>query len=638
MKFFPINTIAAILFAALTFMSCETTRKDTNKFQDDTLLKIADWQDRRQSDSIYQYLQHPQPAYREMAALALASVQDSAAVLKLQQLQADTTVAVRTAAAFALGQTPSSKTGEVIAAWYLQETSPRVKRELLEAYGKTTRQISLDLFALQTDTLIAAGQAWGIYRLGLRGMANDSLTTRAMALLAQPWPTSVRLGAAHYLARGPKQIPARFNQHVIHVASNDPSVDVRIATVSSLRRFPNDSTAVVLANLLRSDADYRVRVSAVRALQAFPNHHLLLPSLHDAHLQVQVAAAEALKALADVTLSDTLLQQARRAQHWRVKGTLYAAVLVKDAPQAVVSEVIAAARAAQNPYARAALIGALEQTPGSFDFLVAELGDTSAAPVVRSTAATALVTLNTTMGAAASSRFAPVYEQFVQVGDAPIIGTLAGALADTALAYKKIFKDVTFLRHARARLSLPRDNEAVQPVEAALAYFDGRSEPTPVVNAFNHPIDWTLVKGLRRHQRARIKTAKGDMIIRLLVEEAPGSVANFVQLLQQHYFDRKNFHRVVPNFVAQGGCNRGDGWGSEDYSIRSEFSPRRYTTGSLGMASAGKDTEGTQWFITHSPTPHLDGRYTIFAEVEQGMEVAAQLEVGDEIISVTLEP
>jgi cyclophilin family peptidyl-prolyl cis-trans isomerase len=113
-------------------------------------------------------------------------------------------------------------------------------------------------------------------------------------------------------------------------------------------------------------------------------------------------------------------------------------------------------------------------------------------------------------------------------------------------------------------------------------------------------------------------------------------VANFISLAQKDYFDKKFFHRVVPNFVIQGGCKRGDGSGSEDYSIRSEFSQRRYTTGSVGMASAGKDTEATQWFITHSPTPHLDGRYTIFAVVESGMEVVQRIEVGDQILDVDI--
>jgi cyclophilin family peptidyl-prolyl cis-trans isomerase len=122
------------------------------------------------------------------------------------------------------------------------------------------------------------------------------------------------------------------------------------------------------------------------------------------------------------------------------------------------------------------------------------------------------------------------------------------------------------------------------------------------------------------------------------VEEAPGSVANFITLALNKYFDDKYFHRVVPNFVVQGGCPRGDGWGSEDYSIRSEFLPHRYKTGSIGMASAGKDTEGTQWFITHSPTPHLEGRYTIFAAVEEGMDIVHKIEVGDRIVSVEIIP
>lgn len=127
------------------------------------------------------------------------------------------------------------------------------------------------------------------------------------------------------------------------------------------------------------------------------------------------------------------------------------------------------------------------------------------------------------------------------------------------------------------------------------------------------------------------------MKVRLFVNEAPGSVSNFVSLARNNYFDGKLFHRVVPNFVIQTGCNRGDGWGSEDYSIRSEFSSRRYSTGTMGMASAGKDTEGTQWFITHSPTPHLDGRYTIFGEVVEGLKVLDFIEIGDRINDVEVE-
>ncbi|HAA19147.1 MAG TPA: peptidylprolyl isomerase [Cytophagales bacterium] len=135
-----------------------------------------------------------------------------------------------------------------------------------------------------------------------------------------------------------------------------------------------------------------------------------------------------------------------------------------------------------------------------------------------------------------------------------------------------------------------------------------------------------------------LSTSKGDIEWQLQVNEAPGSVESFLTLVDSGYYNGKTLHRVVPNFVVQGGCPRGDGFGGQDYSIRSEFAPLKYTTGAVGLASAGKDTESCQWFITHSPTPHLEGRYTIFAYVTRGQEVVQQLEVGDVIENVTLFP
>ena len=123
----------------------------------------------------------------------------------------------------------------------------------------------------------------------------------------------------------------------------------------------------------------------------------------------------------------------------------------------------------------------------------------------------------------------------------------------------------------------------------------------------------------------------------LYPQSAPGSVANFVALVADGFFNGKNFHRVVPNFVIQGGCPRGDGFGALDYSIRSEHGLHWYDgAGYLGMASAGPDTEGTQFFITHSPTPHLDGRYTIFGKVKTGLEAVDQIQPGDLIETITL--
>jgi cyclophilin family peptidyl-prolyl cis-trans isomerase len=136
---------------------------------------------------------------------------------------------------------------------------------------------------------------------------------------------------------------------------------------------------------------------------------------------------------------------------------------------------------------------------------------------------------------------------------------------------------------------------------------------------------------------ARLETNRGTVVLELLGNEAPGTVANFVTLARNGYYNGLTFHRVVPDFVVQGGDPRGDGWGGPGYTIRCEYNPLRYTRGTVGMALSGKDTGGSQFFITHSDQPHLDGRYTIFGRVSEGMDIVDTIQVGDVINEVTIE-
>jgi cyclophilin family peptidyl-prolyl cis-trans isomerase len=288
-----------------------------------------------------------------------------------------------------------------------------------------------------------------------------------------------------------------------------------------------------------------------------------------------------------------------------------------------------------NPYQKAGLLSALQHSAAAF---IQEQFFSTDIPVVKLAAATSIVSLNhhKAFDSPALKDFSTFYINAIGDGDPAAIGIITSALTDPELGYKNIISDYSFLQTAADKMSLPRDYEALQPLLDAIAYFEDREPTSLLQNGYNHPIDWALVRQIPATQQAVITTTKGAITMQLFVEEAPGSVGNFVALVRQQYFNGKYFHRVVPNFVVQTGCNRGDGWGSEDYSIRSEFSLRRYKTGSVGMASAGKDTEGTQWFITHSPTPHLDGRYSLFAEVTSGLDVLDQIEVGDKIINIEL--
>jgi cyclophilin family peptidyl-prolyl cis-trans isomerase/HEAT repeat protein len=135
--------------------------------------------------------------------------------------------------------------------------------------------------------------------------------------------------------------------------------------------------------------------------------------------------------------------------------------------------------------------------------------------------------------------------------------------------------------------------------------------------------------GARKNPLAIIHTKKGDIRIELLAADAPMTVYNFIQLAKRGFYDGLSFMRVVPNFVLQAGDPRNDMHGGPGYQIRCEINLRPYLTGTVGMALSGKDTGGSQFFITHSPQPHLDGGYTVFGQVVAGMDVVNKIARGD---------
>jgi cyclophilin family peptidyl-prolyl cis-trans isomerase len=129
-----------------------------------------------------------------------------------------------------------------------------------------------------------------------------------------------------------------------------------------------------------------------------------------------------------------------------------------------------------------------------------------------------------------------------------------------------------------------------------------------------------------------IETDRGTIQIELAVIDAPLTVENFIALARKQYFNGLSIHRVVPNFVIQDGDPRGDGEGAPGYTIRDELNERPYLRGTVGMAlDPWPDSGGSQWFITHSPQPHLDGKYTVFGRVISGMEVVDQIQQWDVI-------
>jgi cyclophilin family peptidyl-prolyl cis-trans isomerase len=173
------------------------------------------------------------------------------------------------------------------------------------------------------------------------------------------------------------------------------------------------------------------------------------------------------------------------------------------------------------------------------------------------------------------------------------------------------------------------DQMVVDSAEAALTSM-GVLYREPVVKLIRDPIDWNKIEHM---PDTMLIQSKFDMIyIKLNTYESPLSALNMIKLAKINWFANNFIHRIVPNFVIQSGDNTGTGDGGPDYRIRTEIAPTRYdSAGVVGMASSGKDTEGSQWFITECPTPHLNTRYTIWGEVVKGGENIEKFQLNEKI-------
>jgi peptidyl-prolyl cis-trans isomerase B (cyclophilin B) len=136
--------------------------------------------------------------------------------------------------------------------------------------------------------------------------------------------------------------------------------------------------------------------------------------------------------------------------------------------------------------------------------------------------------------------------------------------------------------------------------------------------------------------RAIMETSKGTINLVLFDKDAPNTVKNFTDLAEKGYYDGLSFHRVIDNFMVQGGCPQGTGTGGPGYKINCEINANKHLAGTLSMAHAGKNTGGSQFFICHSPQPHLDGVHTTFGQTED-MAVVNAIRKGDKILSLKIE-
>jgi len=623
---------------------------EENIFHDEMRQMIYTLQDKRDTQTLLPVLKDRHPGHREAAALAFASVQDKAAIQPLAPLLQDNSLEVRSACAYALGQIGDPEAEPLLIKALDKEESPQVKGYILEALGKCgTDQglaflVSLDLS--KGEEVLRLGQTRGIYRYSLRDKVLDKGTEKILDLLEKNDSREITVTAGNYLARLKGIDLTPHYRRLLDLARQKTCIFTRANLALALGKSIHPDVPVFLKTLLAEPYDYRIQINALRALENFPYadaRDAVFTALLNDNPHVAYQAAEYFKAKGIGTDAPRYRQTAEKIAEFRARAGMWAAALkyaTKDNRNEVIGAIVSAYRQNGLTYEKAGLLAALAEAPSSHPF-VAEQAFSSPEKVIQSQAIATLVEMRRILGSQIEPKekqaFAGYFKQAIQSGDGAMIGLCAGVLREPDLGFKTIYKDAGFLKAALAGIKLPMDIEAYQELQETIAFFYGEKASLPPTAAQKRrkTADWQKIAAIDPDQEVLVKTTRGDITLRLLVNDSPLSVANFLELVESGYYRNHIFHRVVPNFVIQVGCPRGDGWGGADFTIGSEFGLLYYGEGAVGMASAGKDTESNQWFITHSPTPHLDGRYTIFARVTSGMEVVHKIGLGDRILDIT---
>lgn len=171
----------------------------------------------------------------------------------------------------------------------------------------------------------------------------------------------------------------------------------------------------------------------------------------------------------------------------------------------------------------------------------------------------------------------------------------------------------------------------------ALALFAGMAGCPADPGHKTYPAPPSMIIDTGKQYTATIETAKGNLVLELFAADVPVTVNNFVFLARDGFYDGSTFHRVIPGFMAQGGCPIGDGTGGPGYRFDDEITEHTHVTGALSMANSGPNTNGCQFFITYAPQPHLDGKHSVFGQLIEGMDVLENIGNGDAIIRITIE-
>jgi cyclophilin family peptidyl-prolyl cis-trans isomerase/HEAT repeat protein len=599
-------------------------------------------QDARAIETLLPLLEDPEPDVVEQTAWALR---------QLQGLDDSQRHAVQSALTLRLELEPQSRL------WlFVDALGPHADAAAVEPIGKWVAAGLLAGMGSQAREPRLEGTA--ALALGQIESARSIKVMRAMGTLTnRDAPAAWRIAEAMTVRPDSSFLPALLS------LTEHSHPYARAAGARALEKYADAAAVPALLRLL-ADLDWEVRAAALRALGAIDDadaRSYCLAMCEDAHPLVRESALTALASIG-IAARDEIVRQALGD---RVAAVRLAALRALAAnPDAEARAAFERLRSDPVDFVRSDVLGTAHAALGAetaTPLLLQALASDSVRE--RSQAAQALAALGEALPGAQRDTVRVALETALQDSDF-VVATLAAealgelemhesvpALVDAYRRWQRSHHDVDVrlaavpavaalaskvpreetLRFFSTACSDP-DLRVVHEAERALANLRSEPEPPPppprarAMQPFPDPLPEIDLGRVR----VRLITARGEAILELHGDDYPRTVGNFLRLVDSGFYDDGVFHRVVPAFVVQGGCPRGDGWGDAGTFLPCEYGNLRFDReGIVGMAHAGKDTGGSQFFITHLPVPRLDGRYTAFGRVVEGMEVVDRIVRGD---------